>query len=140
MKDIELLHPKAKRLAKKLLDLCEKEQLFFKITKTLVSKEEQNRLADFDKNINRFPYDVHCFGVAFDIKRTDYLLIDDDIFYQKVARIGKKIGLVSGFDYPKTKSKNHFELPEFLPHGGLTYLLSHFGDFNTFYETWYLWI
>jgi hypothetical protein len=89
----------------------------------------------------------HQWGIAFDI----YLVMDvdgdgqikDDSFnnktglFNKIGQIGKKYGLLWGGDFNSFFDGPHFQLEEYSPTGGTSYLKNKYGTPEKFKKTWY---
>ena len=79
---------------------------------------------------------MHQWGVAFDFYRNDGkgTFYDNDGFFAKVGKIGKKCGLEWGGDWKSPKDQPHFQLPDW----GSTpsKLKSLYGTPEKFFATW----
>lgn len=118
MNKINLLHPKAKACAEKLLNICKHTDV--KIVKTIVTKKQQN------KTQIRYPNNPHCFGVAFDIECSDK-------YINQISKVGKQIGLSW-----EGKFNKHFQLQEFLPNNSTKYLSYKYQNLENFKKTWWI--
>ena len=141
-RDITLLHPEVQAIIPKFLDECKKQGLIVKVTDTLRTKEEQDKLYAQGRteagNIVtwvKYPYSNHNWGMAFDICRNDGkgAYNDSDGWFSKVGQIGKKFGLEWGGDWKGTPDKPHFELTKY---GTTNTLVNKFGVFENFKKTW----
>ena len=141
-RDIKLLHPEVQAIIPKFLDECKKQGLIVKVTDTLRTKEEQDKLYAQGRteagNIVtwvKYPYSNHNWGMAFDICRNDGkgAYNDSDGWFSKVGQIGKKFGLEWGGDWKGTPDKPHFELTKY---GTTNTLVNKFGVFENFKKTW----
>lgn len=145
MRDTTKLHP---TLQTKLTDLksrCKKEGLIIGIGDCVRSVAEQNALYAKGRtqpgpkvtNANGSTYSsMHQWGVAFDFYRNDGkgAFYDNDGFFAKVGKIGKKCGLEWGGDWKCPKDQPHFQLPDW----GSTpsKLKSLYGTPEKFFATW----
>ena len=113
-RDMNLLHPKVKDLAEKLVKKCEKPGLIIKITDTVRTKEEQNAL-DSSVTQTKYPYSFHNWGLAFDVcqnvKGNAYPT--DPNWWKQVGKIGKSLGLEWGGDWKGFVDRPHFQYNEF---------------------------
>lgn len=118
-RDINQLHPQAKALALKLVSECAAHGLVVKITDCVRNKAEQDalyaqgRTTAGNKVTNAaYPNSMHNWGIAFDICRNDGkgAYFDGDGFFEKVATIGKQLGLEWGGDWTSPIDKPHFQL------------------------------
>ena len=141
-RDIKLLHPEVQAIIPKFLDECKKQGLIVKVTDTLRTKEEQDKLYAQGRteagNIVtwvKYPYSNHNWGMAFDICRNDGkgAYNDSDSWFKKVGQVGKKLGLEWGGDWKGTPDKPHFELTKY---GTTNTLVNKFGVFENFKKTW----
>lgn len=140
-RDITLLHPELQEIIPKFLKACKDKGLNVKITDTLRTKEEQNKLYAQGRTTPgkivtwvRYPYSNHNWGMAFDICRNDGkgAYNDNDKWFAKVAEIGKSFGLSWGGDW-KPADKPHFEL---IRYGNTNTLVKRFGTPENFKKTW----
>lgn len=117
---------KARKKAKKLVKLCKKQGLLIKITDTFRTEKEQDSLylqgrrgvsgeAIVTNARGRDYSSMHQWGVAFDICRIDGrgAYYNGDLFFQKVGKIGKEIGLIWGGDWTSPRDMPHFQLKKF---------------------------
>lgn len=140
-RDITLLHPELQAIIPKFLKACKDKGLNVKITDTLRTKEEQNKLYAQGRTTPGkvvtwvdYPYSNHNWGTAFDICRNDGkgAYNDSDNWFAKVGQVGKSFGLEWGGDW-KQKDKPHFELTTF---GTTNQLVKKYGTFDNFKKTW----
>ncbi len=99
---------------------CKAEAIDIIVTGTYRSLEEQNaeyaigRTIDIDKPIvthAKGGQSLHNWGVAFDICPVvrGKVVYDDNILWEKIARIGKELGLEWGGDWTIFPDKPHFQ-------------------------------
>lgn len=123
MRDTELLHPRLKELVYKLQAECEKSGLKIGIGECLRTVAEQDSLyakgrtqkGSIVTNAKGSSYSsMHQWGVAFDFYRNDKkgAYENGDGFFEKVGKIGKKLGLEWGGDWKSIKDLPHFQLPD----------------------------
>ena len=141
-RDIKLLHPEVQSIIPKFLEECKKQGLIVKITDTLRTKEEQNKLYAKGRtepgNIvtnAKYPESNHNWGIAFDICRNDGkgAYNDSDGWFKKVGQIGKKFGLTWGGDWKTFPDKPHFELNKY---GTVSTLITRYKTPENFKKTW----
>ena len=141
-RDIKLLHPEVQAIIPKFLEECKNQGLIVKVTDTLRTKEEQDKLYAQGRteagNIVtwvKYPYSNHNWGMAFDICRNDGkgAYNDNDGWFKKVGQVGKKFGLEWGGDWKGTPDKPHFELTKY---GNTNTLVKKYGVFENFKKTW----
>ena len=141
-RDIKLLHPEVQSIIPKFLEECKKQGLIVKITDTLRTKEEQNKLyakgrTEEGKIVTwvQYPYSNHNWGMAFDICRNvgKGAYYDADGWFKKVGQVGKKFGLTWGGDWKDSPDKPHFELTKY---GSTTTLARKYGTPEKFKKTW----
>ena len=145
MRGVEHLHPKLQKICADLVKTCENNQINVKITDTLRSKEEQNKLyaqgrtapGSIVTNV-QYPNSAHNWGVAFDICRNEKgrEYDDSDGFFAKVGKIGQSLGLTWGGSWKSFQDKPHFELAEFMPDSSTKWLKETYGSPDKFMETW----
>ena len=126
-KNIFKLHPRVQVLANLLMIEAKYEGLDpIKITNTVITQKEQKE---------EYPYNSHNWGVAFDIIRDiPYKEYNNrDNWFDKVGRIGKKLGLSWGGDYPYQGGKTHFEYKGF---GTWEELMKIYKVPEAFFATW----
>lgn len=128
MRGIELLHPKARELAVKLVNECGKRGISIKIGETLRTKAEQDALYAQGRTkpgsiVTRvkYPFSFHCWGIGFDViawhdKDKDGVMDGNEIDwsatpYDKIGPIGEKLGLEWGGRFKSFKDRPHFQLP-----------------------------
>lgn len=144
-RDVNLLHPKLRRIAAQVLDECTAAGLPVLITQTLRTREEQDALYAQGRTTPgaivtnaRWPNGAHCWGVALDFCRNvrgrEY--DDSDGFFRRVAEIGKKHGLAWGGDWKNFVDKPHLELAEFMPGGSAAWLIKTYGSPEKFMAAW----
>lgn len=141
-RDITALHPEVQEIIPKFLQSCEKQGLKVKITDTVRTKEEQNKLYAQGRTTPgkivtwvKYPYSNHNWGMAFDICRNDGkgAYNDSDGWFKKVALIAKSYGLTWGGDWKDSPDKPHFELVKY---GTTTTLSRKYGTPENFKKTW----
>lgn len=145
MRDVKLLHPRLQSIIEQLKLACEKEGLPLLITETLRTVQEQDDLYAQGRtkpgNIvtnatGKSMLSQHQWGIAFDfcrnIKGKEY--DDKDKFFEKVAALGKKLGLGWGGDWISFVDKPHLYLPDW----GKTpaTLKEKYGTLEKFKKTW----
>ena len=140
MRGIEHLHPQVREIAERLQAECKKQGIPLLITETLRSKQEQDDLYAQGRtkpggvvtNV-RYPHSMHCWGLAFDfcknVKGQEY---SDSVFFAKVGRIGKSLGLTWGGDWTNFPDKPHFQLDRF---GNTNELIKKYGTPERFLST-----
>lgn len=119
MADIKLLHPDLQPKAVKLIELAKGSGITIVISQTLRSEEYQNDLYEEGRtkpgNIVtnlRYPYSLHCWGVAFDVA----VIIDGKAnweakYYNVVGLLGESLGLEWGGRWKTFIDRPHFQLP-----------------------------
>lgn len=123
MRKIEDLHPKLQELLPELMGKCEKEGLKIGIGECLRTAAEQDALykkgrtapGSIVTNAKGGTYSsMHQWGVAFDFYRNDKkgAYENGDGFFEKVGKIGKKLGLEWGGDWKSIKDLPHFQLSD----------------------------
>jgi len=148
MRDINLLHPKAKEKALQLQVLCANAGLPLLITETLRTIQEQDALFAQGRTkpgaiVTNAPgsnySSNHQWGIAFDfcrnIRGREY--DDSDGFFKKVADLAKSLGGISwGGDWTSPVDKPHLQLSEFSPDGTSAWLKRNYGIPENFMRTW----
>lgn len=141
-RDIKLLHPEVQAIIPKFLDACKQKGLTVKITDTLRTKAEQDKLYAQGRTTSgkivtwvKYPYSNHNWGMAFDICRNDGkgAYNDNDGWFGKVGKIGKSFGLEWGGDWKDSVDKPHFELTKY---GSTKQLAQKYKTFENFKKTW----
>ncbi len=118
MAKLELLKPKVKELAEKLINECKQQGHQIVVTQTLRTIEEQDALyaqgRTKPENIvtkAKGGYSLHNFGVAFDIcpivnRKAEW---NDNELFKKIGEIGMKIGLEWGGTWTSFLDLPHFQ-------------------------------
>lgn len=118
MAKLELLKPKIKELAEKLINECKQQGHQITVTQTLRTIEEQDALYAQGRtkpgNIvtkAKGGYSLHNFGVAFDIcpivnGKAEW---NDNALFKKIGEIGMKIGLEWGGTWASFPDLPHFQ-------------------------------
>lgn len=121
--NVTRLHPRLKRLQKKLIAQCAAWGLPIRITQEIRTAEEQDTLYALGRtkpgnivtNARGSSYSSHHqWGTAFDFCRDDGKppYDDSDRFFEKVGAMGKALGLEWGGDWKSIVDKPHFQLPD----------------------------
>lgn len=121
--NVSRLHPRLKRLQKKLIAQCAARGLPIRITQEVRTAEEQDALYALGRtaggsivtNARGSSYSSHHqWGTAFDFCRDDGKppYEDGDRFFEKVGAMGKALGLEWGGDWKSIVDKPHFQLPD----------------------------
>lgn len=146
-RDINLLHPRLRRIIPQIIAECKAQGLPVLVTQTLRTKAEQDALyaqgrtkpGNIVTNV-WYPNSAHCWGVAFDfcrnVKGREY--DDSDGFFAKVAAIAKPYGLTWGGDWKNFVDKPHLELTEFMPGASVAWLIRTYGTPEVFQKSWAL--
>ena len=141
-RDTTLLHPEVQAIIPKFLNECKNRGLIVKITDTVRTKAEQDKLYAQGRtepgNIVtwvKYPYSNHNWGMAFDICRNDGkgAYNDSDGWFKKVGDVGKSFGLEWGGDWKGTPDKPHFELTKY---GNTNTLAKKYCTPEKFKKTW----
>ncbi|MDP3729885.1 MAG: M15 family metallopeptidase [bacterium] len=118
MANLELLKPKVRELAEKLISECEKIGYKINITQSLRTIEEQDALYAQGRtkpgNIvtkAKGGYSLHNFGVAFDICPivNGKAAWNDTELFKKIGAIGSRIGLEWGGTWASFEDLPHFQ-------------------------------
>lgn len=123
MRGIELLHPKTREKAEKLVALAAAKGYKVKITDTLRTKAEQDALYAQGRTAPgnivtslMYPRSIHSWYHAFDICQNiagkEYDESTD--FWLRVGEIGESLGLEWGGRWTSPVDKPHFQDKEFL--------------------------
>ena len=141
-RDITLLHPEVQAIIPKFLDECKKQGLIVKVTDTVRTKAEQDKLyaqgrtepGNIVTNV-KYPYSNHNWGMAFDICRNDGkgAYNDSDGWFAKVGAVAVKLGLEWGGNWKGFTDKPHFELTKY---GDTNTLAKKYGTPENFKKTW----
>lgn len=146
-RDINLLHPRLRKIVPQIIAECKAQGLPVLVTQTLRTKAEQDALYAQGRtkpgNIVTnawYPNSAHCWGVAFDfcrnVKGREY--DDSDGFFAKVAAIAKPYGLTWGGDWKNFVDKPHLELTEFMPGASVAWLIRTYSTPEIFMKSWAL--
>lgn len=146
-RDINLLHPRLRRIIPQIIAECKAQGLPVLVTQTMRTKAEQDALYAQGRtkpgNIVTnawYPNSAHCWGVAFDfcrnVKGREY--DDSDGFFARVAAIAKPYGLTWGGDWKNFVDKPHLELTEFMPGASVAWLIRTYGTPEVFQKSWAL--
>ena len=146
-RDINLLHPRLRRIIPQIIAECKAQGLPVLVTQTLRTKAEQDALyaqgrTKPGKIVTNawYPNSAHCWGVAFDfcrnVKGREY--DDSDGFFARVAAIAKPYGLTWGGDWKNFVDKPHLELTEFMPGASVAWLIRTYGTPEVFQKSWAL--
>ena len=145
MRDRTKLHPKLQKLMEKHISECKKQGLIIGIGECVRTVAEQDALYAQGRtkpgakvtNAPGYSYSsMHQFGCAYDVYRNDGkgAFNNNDGFFDKVGKIGKKIGLEWGGDWKSPVDKPHFQLPDW---GSTTkQLKAIYGTPEKFMATW----
>ena len=118
MANLNLLKPKVKALATRLIKKCRQQEIEIIVTQTLRTLEEQDALyaqgrTKPGKIVTQAKggYSFHNFGVAFDIcpivnGKAEW---QDENLFKKIGAIGKKIGLEWGGEWTSFRDLPHFQ-------------------------------
>ena len=123
MRKLEELHPKLISLLYALKEECKKEGLKIGIGECVRTAAEQDELyaRGRTKAGSIVTYakgesfsSMHQWGVAFDFYRNDGkgLYENGDGFFERVGKIGKRLGLEWGGDWKSIVDLPHFQLPD----------------------------
>ena len=146
-RDINLLHPRLRKIVPQIIAECKAQGLPVLVTQTMRTKAEQDALYAQGRtkpgNIVTnawYPNSAHCWGVAFDfcrnIKGREY--DDSDGFFARVAAIAKPYGLTWGGDWKNFVDRPHLELTEFMPGASVAWLIRTYGTPEVFMKSWEL--
>lgn len=146
-RDINLLHPRLRRIIPQIIAECKAQGLPVLVTQTLRTKAEQDALYAQGRTVPGsivtnawYPNSAHCWGVAFDfcrnVKGREY--DDSDGFFSKVAAIAKPYGLTWGGDWKNFVDRPHLELTEFMPGASVAWLIRTYGAPEVFMKSWAL--
>jgi len=145
IRDIKWLHPELIPIVEKLQQLCRDAGLPLLITETFRTKERQDELyaqgrtakGNIVTNV-KYPDSAHCWGVAFDfcrnVKGREYSNVDN--FFNKVAALGKPLGLTWGGDWTGFVDMPHFEFTKLMPDSSVAALKKQYKTPANFMETW----
>ena len=140
-RDLNLLHPEARKKAQALIEAAKKKGIDIIVTQTLRTKAEQEGLYAQGRSKPgkivtncRYPQSLHCWGVAFDIcviknGKADW---QDIAAYNTVGALGQALGLVWGGTWKNFVDRPHFELPGY----SWSALLRKYGAPEKFMATW----
>lgn len=145
MRGVEHLHPQLQKICEEFVNKCKADGLNVKITDTLRTKEEQDKLyaqgrtapGSIVTNV-AYPNSAHNWGVAFDICRNEKgrEYDDSDGFFAKCGEIGKSLGLFWGGDFKSFTDKPHFEWKRAMPNNSTKWLKEQYGTPEEFMKTW----
>lgn len=146
-REINLLHPRLRRIIPQLIAECAAQGLPVLVTQTMRTKAEQDALYAQGRTKPgavvtnaRYPNSAHCWGVAFDFCRNvrgrEY--DDSDGFFARVAAIAKPYGLTWGGDWENFVDRPHLELTEFMPGSSVAWLIRTYGTPEVFQKSWAL--
>ena len=145
MRDRTQLHPKLQKMIDTLIAECKSQGLIIGIGECYRTVAEQDALYAQGRtkpgakvtNARGSTYSsMHQWAVAFDFYRNDGkgAFENKDNFFQKVGKIGKKVGLEWGGDWKSPVDMPHFQLPDW----GSTpkKLKALYGTPDKFFATW----
>ena len=145
MRDRTKLHPKLQKLMEKHISECKKQGLIIGIGECVRTVAEQDALYAQGRtkpgakvtNAPGYSYSsCHQWGIAYDVYRNDGngAFNNNDGFFDKIGKIGRKIGLEWGGDWKSPVDKPHFQLPDW---GSTTkQLKAIYGTPDKFMKTW----
>jgi peptidoglycan LD-endopeptidase CwlK len=115
---IEKLHPLVRNLARKLINTAENEGIMLRVTSTLRTFEEQNKLYAQGRTTAgkivtnaKAGFSIHNFGLALDVVEiVEGKAIWNSPNWLQIGGIGKSLGFVWGGDWKKLVDKPHFEM------------------------------
>lgn len=114
MRDLGLLLPILKYIAKEHVKRATDIGYDIKITETWRSKEEQNALYNQVPKVTtvKYPYSAHCYGLAYDICLNDTKnpYPNDNKFWDEMGKIGEGLGLLWGGRWTNPVDRPHFQL------------------------------
>jgi len=140
MKDVNLLHPELKPKALRLVELAKAKGIDIVISQTWRTKAEQDALYAQGRtrsgNIvtnTKYPYSLHCWGVAFDIA----VIVNGKAnwsakYYDIVGPLGESLGLEWGGRWKSFVDRPHFQLPGFKA----AELIKKYSSPEAFKKTW----
>jgi len=139
-RDLNLLHPEAKKKALQLIQKCKEAGIDIVITQTLRTKKEQDALYAQGRTRPgkivtncQYPDSPHCWGVAFDIAVITNGKASWNISeYFKVGPIGESLDLEWGGRWKNFPDYPHFELPGY----NIVQLRKIYGSPIKFIQTW----
>lgn len=118
MSKLDLLKPKVRLLAERLLYECKKAGIDIVITQTLRTNAEQNRLHALGRTKPgqivtnaKGGWSLHNYGVAFDfcpVKKGKAVWNDAKLF-EAVGRLGMRLGLEWGGSWKEFPDRPHFQ-------------------------------
>lgn len=113
-RDVTKLVPPLHWLAKALVLRCKDMDIDIKITDCYRTKEEQDALPSNVTTV-KYPYSLHCYGLAFDIcnNDTNNAYPTDAEWWDKVGKVGTRLGLEWGGSWKGFVDKPHFQLSTF---------------------------
>lgn len=135
-RDITKLHPRLQILASQLVAEAAKQGLKVKITDCVRSAAEQADCVRRKVSSCPYPWSHHNWGTAFDICRNDGkdAYYNADGWFEKVGRIGQKLGLEWGGAWTSPVDRPHFQLPDWGT--GCGNLIKTYGTPEKFWTTW----
>ena len=138
---LKIIHPKLQEKKELLIQLCEQEGIYIKVTEDVRTVQRQNELyakgrttsGSIVTNAQGSDYkSYHQWGIAFDvcinIKGSAY---DVDLL-KRIGELGKSIGLEWGGDWTSIVDMPHFQLAGY----DINELLEQYGDPAGFAKTW----
>ena len=145
MRDRTKLHPKLQKKLNELIAACDKAGLKIQITECVRTVAEQDALyaqgrtkpGKIVTNARGSTYSsMHMWGVAADFCRADGKAAyeNKDGFFDKVGKIGQKLGLEWGGSWKSPVDKPHFQLSEYGSTTAKLKLL--YGTPEKFFKTW----
>ncbi len=144
-RDVNKLHPRLQAKIKELEYLCKEEGLKIGISECLRTVKEQDDLYAKGRtkpgkvvtNAKGSSYSsMHQWAIAFDFYRNDGkgAYNTSGHFFEKVGKLGKKVGLEWGGEWMSIKDLPHFQLPYW--GSGSTRIKRKYGTFAKFKKKW----
>ena len=140
MRDVNLLHPLLKSKTLQLVELAQGKGIKIEISQTWRTKEEQDalyaqgrtRAGSIVTNV-KYPYSLHCWGLAFDI----VVIVNGKAnwsakYYDQVGPLGESLGLEWGGRWKTFVDRPHFQLPGFT----VEELINEYGQPEVYRKSW----
>lgn len=111
-RDVSKLHPYVRMLGEALVKECHRQGMNVKLTECVRTKAEQDDCIRRGTSTVQYPYTYHAWGLAVDVCNNEVgnAFPNDNNWWKRVGKIGKKLGFMWGGDWKSPYDPPHFQL------------------------------
>ena len=138
-RDVTKLHPTVRALAEELVRRMTAMGYKYKITECVRNEQEQNAYFEKGTSKQKYPYSLHCFGLAFDGCNNIRGDEGNKEVLAKAAETAKQIAaerrlnITWGGEWTSFVDRYHIQLDDY---GTASQLVSRYGTPEKFFEMW----